>query len=86
MIKTIKFFMVLFCGLGVTLAIVACDPETQQEVTVVVENDITTYMVYVMDPRTGLCFARSRTSKSYYVYAPVDCTDKVLNLILNPPR
>lgn len=73
--------------------IAACEPLTEEEqaaqdveVTKKVDGDITSYTTYVIDPRTGLCFIRSRTKGGYYVYVPLECTDKVMELILNKQR
>lgn len=86
----IKKCLFAVCAL---VLVTACEPPTEEElieqerkVTVYVENDITNYMFYVIDPRTGLCFARSKATKGYYIYAPVDCTDKVMELVINKQR
>lgn len=79
------------------LTVVACSPPTPEEEQIeqlkqaikvinFVEKDITGYMFYVIDPRTGLCFARSQVSKSWYVYTPVDCTDRVMENVINKQR
>ena len=50
-------------------------------------KDIQKYLWYVQDPRTGLCFAASRISNDkWYVYSPVECTDKVIQNLINPLR
>ena len=73
----------------------ACDPLTEEQQSALdvkvaekADDKITSYMTYVIDPRIGseLCFARSQTKGGYYVYVPTECTDKVLELILNKQR
>ena len=73
--------------------VAACDPLTVEEqarydakVVVDVKDDMSSYMAYVIDPRTGLCFVRSRTKGSFDVYAPVECTDKVMEHLINKQR
>ena len=73
--------------------IAACDPLTEAEqaafdakVVVDVKNDMSSYMAYVIDSRTGLCFVRSRTKGGYYVYTPIECTDKIMELVINKQR
>ena len=43
-------------------------------------------IIYVIDRRTGICFARSYAGNGYYIYSPIECTEKVKVLIVNPER
>ena len=84
--KKVTMLMLVICAMSVT----ACQTETAEEKqnklkkdVEFVDNDLTKYMHYVQDPRTGMCFARSQMNGGWYVYTPIDCTSRVKELLLN---
>lgn len=66
------------------LTLAACGPENAAEM----DKHMVEKFQYVIDPNTGLCFARFATEggHSSIMYTYVPCTDKVKENLYNPQR
>lgn len=66
------------------LLVTGCEPSTPQEMDILLENKFQ----YVIDPNTGLCFARYSSEGGYpsIHYNHVPCTDTVMDNLYNPQK
>jgi hypothetical protein len=72
--------------LCMALSLTACTPQTPVERQSTRDSRVQ-WISYHKDDRTDICFASSMSSNyggSFYVFAPVPCTQKVLDIIEDP--
>ena len=86
MTAIVGFLAIALSGCGEPLSKEEKAQLAQKSANLIVETDILGYVDYVIDSRSGICFARSAQGRGYYVYSPVACTEKVKSLLVNTPE